>query len=165
MAKGYRQEQRQTCHTRRKHTTHTSGTTKPSQPTVSRHCPLTLIDRLNTERVTVETIDSLENLYRAGQGTVKVLDIIRSVFNSLLVYSLFVAKQMNILGTKAPNVVLWPSGRLLKQRRRKRGSKGGREGGRDPRVTVAQLGWSIATGLASLFLGTNHGAQRQSCAC
>lgn len=46
-----RQEQTQNKHTKRKHTTHTSGTTKPSQLTASRRCPLTLIDGLNTEQV------------------------------------------------------------------------------------------------------------------
>lgn len=73
-----RQEQRQNKHvTLRGNTTHTSGTTKPSQLTPSRRCPLNLIDGLNTEQV--------NNLFtktsaKAGRGLVKMLDVIKNVF-------------------------------------------------------------------------------------
>lgn len=45
-----RQEQRQNKHTKRKHTTHTSGTTEPSQLTASRRGHVK--DGLNTEKKT-----------------------------------------------------------------------------------------------------------------
>lgn len=64
-----RQEQRQNKHAKRKHTTHTSGTTEPSQPTASRRRHVK--DGLNTEKKPKpKTIYSPEPLpSRAGPGS------------------------------------------------------------------------------------------------
>lgn len=71
--------------------------------------------------------------------------------------------KINTLGKRDP---VSYCGRLVDYQNRKDGRREGRkerkEGKRTPLAALTQLGWSAATGQASPFLGTDHGARCQS---